>query len=82
MTLPHHLLGKVLAAIYFTVPAFGSEPPNILYILTDDQGWPTLGSYGNQHVPTPHLDQLASEGARFTSAYVLPQCTPTRASLL
>lgn len=56
--------------------------PNILFILTDDQGWPTLGSYGNRRVPTPHLDRLAADGVRFTDAYVLPQCTPTRAALL
>ena len=56
--------------------------PNILFILTDDQGWTTLGSYGNRLVPTPHLDRLAAEGARFTDAYVMPQCTPTRAALL
>jgi uncharacterized sulfatase len=56
--------------------------PNILFILTDDQGWPTLGTYGNKLVPTPHLDALARDGMRFTSAYVMPQCTPTRAALL
>ena len=60
----------------------GGKKPNILFILTDDQGWPTLGSYGNQRVPTPHLDALAREGVRFTDAYVMPQCTPTRAALL
>jgi arylsulfatase A-like enzyme len=56
--------------------------PNILFILTDDQGWATLGCYGSTKVSTPHLDQLASEGVRFTDAYVMPQCTPTRAALL
>ena len=55
--------------------------PNILLILTDDQGWPTLGCYGNEVVPTPHLDRLAKEGTRFTDAYAMPQCTPTRAAL-
>jgi arylsulfatase A len=56
--------------------------PNILFILTDDQGWPTLGCYGCTRVPTPHLDTLAREGMRFTDAYVMAQCTPTRAALL
>lgn len=55
---------------------------NILLILTDDQGWPTLGCYGGTKVPTPHLDRLAAEGTRFTDAYVTSQCTPTRATLL
>jgi uncharacterized sulfatase len=56
--------------------------PNLLFILTDDQGWSTLSSYGNTLVATPHLDGLAKEGVRFTDAYVMPQCTPTRAALL
>jgi arylsulfatase A len=56
--------------------------PNVLVILTDDQGWATLGSYGATRIATPNLDRLASHGMRFTNAYVHPQCTPTRASLL
>ena len=59
-----------------------TRPPNILFILTDDQGWSSLSCYGNKHVPTPNLDQLAAQGMRFTDAYVMPQCTPTRAALL
>ena len=58
------------------------KPPNILLILTDDQGWPTLNCYGGTKVPTPNLDRLAKQGIKFTNAYVTPQCTPTRASLL
>ena len=65
-----------------TVTARAEAPPNILFILTDDQGWATLGSYGNSLVPTPRLDRLAGEGMRFTDAYVMPQCTPTRAAFL
>jgi arylsulfatase A len=68
----------------FAAAASGRDErrPNILFILTDDQGWPTLGCYGNKLVPTPHLDSLAREGMKFTDAYVMPQCTPTRAALL
>ncbi len=76
----------VILACAFTAPAStsGATPtrPNILFVLTDDQGWPTLGCYGNQLVPTPQLDRLSAEGVRFTAAYVAPQCTPTRAMLL
>src|SRR5436190_14705052 len=63
---------------------FGAETPkpNILFILIDDEGWPTLGCYGSRWVPTPHVDSLARDGVRFTDAYVMPQCTPTRAALL
>lgn len=70
-----------LASIFVSASAFAARP-NILLILTDDQGWPTLGCYGSKKVPTPNLDRLASEGARFTDAYVMSQCTPTRAALL
>src|SRR4051794_4806205 len=62
--------------------AWAAEKPNILFILTDDEGWPTLSCYGATKVATPNLDKLAAEGVRFTSAYVMPQCTPTRASLM
>jgi len=76
-----------LAALLLAGCAAPSAPaavdkPNIVFVLADDQGWPTLGCYGNRRVPTPNLDRLAAEGVRFTDAYVEPQCTPTRASLL
>lgn len=59
-----------------------SAKPNILFVLTDDQGQQTLGCYGGKRVATPHLDSLARDGMLFRDAYVMPQCTPTRAALL
>ena len=79
---PRPLLVLLLLACTPLARGAPSAPPNILFILTDDQGWPTLGCYGNTRVPTPHLDQFAADGVRFTDAYVMPQCTPTRAALL
>jgi arylsulfatase A len=58
-----------------------ASPPNVLFVLTDDQGWSSLSCNGSRQVPTPHLDSLARDGVRFTDAYVMPQCTPTRAAL-
>lgn len=56
--------------------------PNIVFIYTDDQAAWTLGCYGNAQAHTPHLDRLASEGARLTQALVAtPVCSPARASL-
>ncbi len=73
----------VVWTISFSLTSFaGDRPPNILLILTDDQGWPTLGCYGSIQVPTPNLDRMASDGVRFTAAYVTPQCTPTRGALI
>lgn len=56
--------------------------PNILLILMDDLGYSALSCYGNKLVPTPNLDRLSRDGVRFTDAYVTPQCTPTRATLM
>lgn len=59
-----------------------SSRPNIIVILTDDQGYGDLGSYGSQTIRTPNIDQLANEGIKFTDFYVHPICTPTRAALM
>ncbi len=58
------------------------ERPNILLIMTDDQGYGDLGANGNPKIKTPHLDQLARESVRLKNFYVSPVCAPTRASLL
>lgn len=59
------------------------RPPNIVLIVSDDQGYGDLGCYGSKEVKTPNLDRLASEGVRLTSFYVTwPACTPSRGSLL
>jgi arylsulfatase A-like enzyme len=56
--------------------------PNIIIITTDQQRTDTLGCYGSTFVDTPHLDQMANDGVRFTRAYCTnPVCTPSRASI-
>ena len=61
----------------------GETPPNIVFVLADDLGWSELGCYGNDFHETPNLDQLASDGVRFTQAYAAaPVCSPYRAALL
>lgn len=64
------------------LPTTEKSQPNILHILADDMGWTALSCYGNKDVSTPHLDRLAGQGMRFTSAYADPQCSPTRAAFL
>lgn len=60
-----------------------TKKPNIILIMTDDQGYGDLSCMGATDFVTPHLDQLASEGARFTSMYSnSPVCSPSRAALL
>lgn len=56
--------------------------PNVLVILTDDQGWGDLSLHGNTNLRTPNIDRLAHEGARFERFYVSPVCAPTRAEFL
>ena len=57
--------------------------PNILMIMTDNQPADMLGCYGNDEVLTPHIDQLAATGTRFSNAFcVNAMCSPCRASVL
>jgi arylsulfatase A-like enzyme len=63
--------------------AAGAARPNVLVIVSDDQGYADAGFQGGTDVPTPHLDRLAKSGVRCTSGYVThPFCSPTRAALL
>jgi arylsulfatase A-like enzyme len=57
-------------------------PPNVVLIVADDLGYGDLTSYGSPAIRTPHLDRMASEGARLTQFTVMPLCTPTRGALL
>ena len=60
-----------------------ARQPNILLIVSDDQGYMDLGSMGSPDILTPRLDQLAAEGVRLTSYYAaFPVCTPSRVALL
>lgn len=56
--------------------------PNVIVILTDDQGWGDLSHSGNSNLETPNIDSLAENGASFDRFYVCPVCSPTRAQFL
>ncbi len=77
-------LALLLVAAMFPVVAFAAadQPPNIIVILTDDQGYHDLGCYGSTTIKTPHLDRLAEEGLRLTSFYAQPVCGVSRAALM
>jgi arylsulfatase A-like enzyme len=70
-----------LAALGVTQVA-ASTRPNVVVILTDDQGWGDLSHHGNSNLETPNIDRLARQGADFRRFYVSPICSPTRAELL
>ncbi len=76
------ILTALLASI-LAPPAFGSgKQPNIIHIVSDDLGWKDVGFNGCTDIKTPHIDALASGGAKFSQFYVQPMCTPTRAALM
>ncbi len=61
----------------------GGRKPNIIVILSDDQGYADVGFHGCKDIPTPNLDSLARSGVRFTDGHVsCPVCSPTRAGLM
>ena len=60
----------------------GERPPNVVLVLTDDQGYGDVRSHGNKLIDTPVHDRIAAEGVRFDRFFVSPVCAPTRASLL
>lgn len=59
-----------------------NRQPNVLLIITDDQGYGDLRAHGNPKLDTPNLDRLARDAVQFQSFYVSPVCSPTRASLM
>ncbi len=67
-----------LLSIGFTV--FGK--PNVLIIMTDDQGYPEISAHGNPVLQTPNLDRLHGQSLRLSDYHVAPMCTPTRGQLL
>ncbi|MBT4958800.1 MAG: arylsulfatase [Flavobacteriaceae bacterium] len=78
---------KILAFIIFSCILFSCnnkeiDRPNVILIITDDQGFGDIGYNGNTKINTPNLDNLANESIRFNNFYVSPVCAPTRSSLM
>lgn len=63
-------------------PAEKSRQPNVILIITDDQGYGDIAAHGNPYISTPNLNRLYSESMRLTNYHVSPTCSPTRAALL
>jgi arylsulfatase len=80
-------LGAASLGFVGLAPRLQAEPgdstkPNVILVLTDDQGYGDLSCHGNPVLKTPHLDKLHGESIRFTDYHVAPMCTPTRGELL
>lgn len=82
------MLAKVWLALWLGIAltsgarAESDRPPNIILIITDDQGYGDLSCHGNPIVKTPNLDRLYREGVRFADFQVSPTCSPTRSALM
>lgn len=77
------MIFRLAAACILTTAALGAaEKPNVILVMTDDQGYGDLGCHGNPFLKTPELDRLHDESVRFTDFHVSPFCTPTRAALM
>ncbi|CAZ97640.1 arylsulfatase [Zobellia galactanivorans] len=86
----NYIVTAVLAVIFFSCKNESNTPkdivaakrPNVILIMTDDQGYGDLACHGSPYVKTPALDSLYAESVRFTDFHVDPSCSPTRAAIL
>lgn len=83
------ILTAILIVVLFShctgekkTPEASAAPPNVILVMTDDQGYGDLGCHGNKIIKTPNLDNLYSQSTRLTNFHVSPTCSPTRAALL
>lgn len=74
---------SIFAVFLMSLAVHGSNQPNVIIILTDDQGWGDVGFNGCTDIPTPHLDSLARDGVIAQAGYAShPYCSPSRAGLI
>ena len=73
---------KFIIPLFFLVVSLWASRPNVLVIMTDDQGYPEISAHGNPVLQTPNLDCLHRQSVRLSDYHVSPMCTPTRGQLL
>ncbi len=81
----NHRVALIIALLFALSPplhAADASKPNVLLLITDDQGYGDFSIHGNAHLQTPHIDKLGAESVRFDRFYVNSFCAPTRAALL
>ena len=77
------LLSLLILLLLSCKQIIDNTPPNLILIMTDDQGWGQTGFYNHPVLKTPNLDAMAENGIRFDRFYAAaPVCSPTRASIL
>ena len=73
----------VFSFILVHFSSLAEKPLNVVFFLIDDLGWMDIGANGSNYYKTPHIDQLAKEGVRFTNGYAACNvCSPTRAAIM
>lgn len=77
-----HWLVCMVGCLIAAVAAQAVKPPNIVFVMTDDQGYGDLACHGHPFVQTPNIDKLYAQSTRFTDYHVSPTCAPTRAALM
>lgn len=83
MILPKFLIGLVIICSAWTKPAEEvPKKPNIILMLTDDQGYGDIGAHGNPYLKTPHMEAIGEEGMEMTHFFSYPNCSASRAAIL
>ena len=72
----------VIVCISSVVTHAAASKPNVIIVITDDQGYGDIGAHGNTVIQTPNLDKMHSESVRLTNYHVDPTCSPTRSALM
>ena len=81
--LARRLFALALSLVLPSAAVVAAEKPNVILINVDDLGWTDLACFGSSFYDTPHLDQLAADGMRFTDGYAAcAVCSPTRAAIM
>lgn len=75
------LVAAIVLLLHLTTCS-AADRPNIIFVMTDDQGYGDLAAHGHPFLKTPNLDKLYQQSARFTDYHVSPTCAPTRAALM
>ena len=76
------LLFIALFSINIVNQGYAQSKPNVVIIMTDDQGYGEMSVHGNPVLKTPHIDRLAEQSTQFNDFHVSPMCVPTRGQLL
>ena len=80
--LQRSVLSVAAACLSVLSSAHAATRPNVIVVITDDQGYGDLGAHGNPMIQTPHLDRIHAESVRLTDFHVDPTCSPTRSALM